>query len=87
MRKGHDGEKRKKIRQGKILATHTADYGFRFNAARDGYEVDEEKMAVVRRIFRWVGVDGWSLRRVRTTLDALGIEPPGGRFNKSGRWN
>jgi site-specific DNA recombinase len=79
--------KRKKIRQGKILATHTADYGFRFNAARDGYEVDEEKMAVVRRIFRWVGVDGWTLRRVRTTLDALGIEPPGGRFNKSGRWN
>jgi site-specific DNA recombinase len=43
--------KRKKVQQGKILATHTADYGFRFNAARDGYEVDEEKMAIVRQIF------------------------------------
>src|SRR3712207_6279587 len=45
--------KRKKVQQGKILATHTADYGFRFNAARDGYEVVEEKMAIVRNIFRW----------------------------------
>jgi site-specific DNA recombinase len=39
--------KRKKVRQGKILATHTADYGLRFNASRDGYEVDEDKMALV----------------------------------------
>lgn len=78
--------KRKKVRQSKILATHTADYGFRFNAARDGYEVDEEEMAIVRRIFRWVG-EGWPLNRIKKTLDALGIEPPGGRFNKLGRWN
>lgn len=79
--------KRKKVRQGKILATHTADYGFRFNTARDGYEVDEEKMAVVRRIFRWIGVEGWTIRRVRKALDDLGAEPPGGYMNKSRRWN
>jgi site-specific DNA recombinase len=78
--------KRKKARQGKILATHTADYGFRFNAARDGYEVDEEKMAVVKRIFRWIGVEGWNIRRVRKTLDDLSVEPPGGYMNKSGLW-
>jgi site-specific DNA recombinase len=79
--------KRKKVRQGKILATHTADYGFRFNAARDGYEVDEEKMAITRRIFRWIGIEGLSIRRVRKTLDDLGIEPPGGYMNKSRMWN
>jgi site-specific DNA recombinase len=79
--------KRKKVRQGKILATHTADYGFRFNAARDGYEVDEERMAIVRRIFWWIGVEGWNIRRVRKTLDDLSIEPPGGYMNKSGLWN
>src|ERR671913_2429840 len=79
--------KRKKARQGKILATHTADYGFRFNAARDGYEVDEEKMAVVKRIFRWIGVEGWAIRRVRKALDDLGVEPPGSHMNKSGLWN
>jgi site-specific DNA recombinase len=79
--------KRKKVRQGKILATHTADYGFQFNAARDGYEVDEKKMAVVKRIFRWIGVEGWTIRRVRKALDDLGIEPPGSYMNKSGLWN
>jgi site-specific DNA recombinase len=79
--------KRKKVQQGKILATHTADYGFRFNAARDGYEVDEKKMTVVKRIFRWIGVEGWTIRRVRKALDDLGIEPPGGYMNKSGLWN
>jgi site-specific DNA recombinase len=79
--------KRKKVQQGKILATHTANYGFWFNAARDGYEVDEEKMSVVRRIFRWIGVERWSIRRVRKMLDDLGIEPPGGHMNKSRMWN
>jgi site-specific DNA recombinase len=79
--------KRKKVQQGKILATHTADYGFRFNAARDGYEVDQKKMTVVKRIFRWIGVEGWTIRRVRKTLDDLGVEPPGGYMNKSGLWN
>jgi hypothetical protein len=69
------------------LATHTADYGFRFNAARDGYEVDEEKMAVVKRIFRWIGIEGWSIRRIRKALDDLGVEPPGSHMNKSGLWN
>ena len=52
--------KRKKVQQGRILATHTADYGFQFNVRRDGYQIDEEKMAVVRRIFRWIGVEGRS---------------------------
>jgi hypothetical protein len=28
------------------------------NATRDGYEVDEERMAVVRRAVRMVGVEG-----------------------------
>jgi site-specific DNA recombinase len=79
--------KRKKVLQGKILATHTADYGFQFNAARDGYEVDEEKMALVKRIFRWIVVEGWSIRRVRKALDDLGVEPPGSHMNKSGLWN
>ena len=48
--------KLQKAQQGKIIATSAPDYGFRYNAARDGYEIDEEKMGVVRRIFRMVGV-------------------------------
>src|ERR671921_2006279 len=37
--------KLRKAREGKVVAGHTPNYGFRYNAARDGYEVDEEKMA------------------------------------------
>ena len=58
-----------------------------FNTTRDGYEIDAEKMAIVRRIFRWIGVEGWSIRRVRKALDDLGVEPPGSYMNKSGLWN
>src|ERR671917_1606278 len=43
--------KLKKVRDGKILANNCADYGFRYNAAREGYVVDEGTMPVVRRIF------------------------------------
>jgi hypothetical protein len=36
--------------------------GFKFNATRDGYEVDEEAMRIVlRRIFYMVGVEGRTL--------------------------
>jgi site-specific DNA recombinase len=47
--------KLRKVREGKIVAGPAPAYGFRFNAARDGYEVDEEAMAVVSRIFRLSG--------------------------------
>src|SRR5687768_6838265 len=39
--------KLRKAREGKVVAGHTPNYGFRFNEGRNGYEVDE-KMAVVR---------------------------------------
>src|SRR5688572_18245530 len=56
--------KLRKAREGKVVAGHSPNYGFRYNAARDGYEVDEEKMAVVRRIFRMVAVEGVSTHGV-----------------------
>jgi DNA invertase Pin-like site-specific DNA recombinase len=47
-----------KAREGKVVGTHRSRFGFRFNEAKDGYEVDEEQMTVVRRIFRMVGLEG-----------------------------
>jgi site-specific DNA recombinase len=44
-------------------------------------------MAIVKRIFRWIGVESWTIRRVRRALDELGVEPPGSYMNKSRRWN
>jgi len=70
--------KMRKAREGKVVAGHTPNYGFRYNAARDGYEVDEEKMAVVRRIFRMVSAEGVSTHVVARTLEREGVPNPGG---------
>jgi hypothetical protein len=78
--------KLKKHREGKILANSCADYGFSYNASRDGYVVDEETMPVVRRIFRMVGLEGASITGVARALNSEGIEPPGAPWTKSGRW-
>src|SRR5215213_11506541 len=39
--------KRRKAREGQIVAGPHPNYGFRFNEARDGYLIDEEKIAVI----------------------------------------
>jgi len=41
-----------------VIPTHTPDYGFEYNDARDNYVVNEEEMRVVKRVFRMVGVEG-----------------------------
>jgi site-specific DNA recombinase len=43
--------KRRKAREGKIVAGPRPNYGFRFNEERDGHLIDEEMMALIRRIF------------------------------------
>jgi hypothetical protein len=44
-----------------VVAGPRPNYGFSFNENRDGYLVDEEKIAVIRRIFRRVGAEGMTL--------------------------
>jgi site-specific DNA recombinase len=78
--------KLKKLREGKIVANNCADYGFLFNATRDGYVVDEGTMPVVRRIFRMVGMEGASITSVARTLNREGVTPPNSPWSKSGRW-
>jgi len=79
MRRG----KRSKAKQGKLVACPQPDYGFRYDEARDGYEVDELRMALIRRIFRMVGVEGMTLNAVARRLEAEGIPAPRG----GGTWN
>ncbi|HET9966227.1 MAG TPA: recombinase family protein [Rubrobacter sp.] len=67
----------RKAREGKVVATRSPRYGFKLNAARDAYEVDEEKMAVVRRIFREVA-DGTTLRAIALKLEREGVPTPRG---------
>jgi site-specific DNA recombinase len=71
--------KLRKAREGKIVATKHPTYGFRYNASRDGYEVDQEAMAVVARIFRMVGTEGIAIRGVKRTFEREGLPSPQGK--------
>jgi site-specific DNA recombinase len=71
-----------KARQGKIIAKHTPNYGFRFNEGRDNYVVDEETMPVVRRIFRMIGVEGSSIRGAKRALEDDGVPVPSRKSGK-----
>jgi site-specific DNA recombinase len=78
--------KLRKAREGKILANNSIDYGFKYNATRDAYLVDEEAMSVVRRIFYIVAVEGESIKGVAKALNREGVKPPVSPWSKSGRW-
>jgi len=71
--------KLRKAREGKVIANNSVDYGFKYDAARDGYEVDETTMPTVRRIFRMVGSEGHSLRKTKRRFDIEGLPTPGGK--------
>ena len=73
----------RKAREGKIVAGPSPNYGYRFNESRDAYLVDEEKMAVARRVFKMVGAKGMTLNSARRALEDEGIPSPSGRR----RWN
>jgi site-specific DNA recombinase len=75
--------KLRKAREGKVLAVRRTKYGFALNATRDGFEVDEEKMQVVRRVFHLVGVEGHTLYKVKTTFEREGLPAPAG----GARWD
>jgi site-specific DNA recombinase len=68
--------KLKRAREGKVVPTHTPDFGFRYTSDREGYEVDPEQMAVVRRIFEMVGREGKTLHGTKKVLDREGVPTP-----------
>jgi site-specific DNA recombinase len=73
--------KLQKARQGKVVSGPRPNFGFKYNAARDNYIVDEEQMRVMVRIFREVGAEGRTMYAVKAALDKEGVVPPsGGRF-------
>jgi site-specific DNA recombinase len=69
--------KLRKAREGKLIASHTPKYGFRFDEGRTGYLVDDVAMRVVRRIIEMVA-SGTPMWRVKTTLEAEEVPAPGG---------
>jgi DNA invertase Pin-like site-specific DNA recombinase len=63
---------------GYVVPTHTPTYGYRVAGERTKrvYEVEEEHMAVVRRVFEMVGVRRFGNRTVARTLNAEGVPSP-----------
>jgi len=70
--------KLRRAREGKVVPTHTPAYGFRYTRDREGYEVDPEKMATVRRIFEMVALEGKTLHGVKKVFDREGVPTPTG---------
>ena len=71
--------KLRKAREGNIVNTKRTRYGFKANADGTGYEVDEEKMGIVRRIFHMIGVDKVGVHGVITAFKKEGIPTPTGK--------
>lgn len=70
--------KLEQARSGFVVPTHTPTYGFKVAGDRTKrvYEVEEEHMATVRRIFEMVGVEGLGNRTVAKILNSDGIDTP-----------
>ena len=70
--------KLRKAREGKVIASHTPNYGFKYNATRDGYEVDEQAMRVVRSTFRMIGQERLTFYKTKRVLERAGIPTASG---------
>ncbi len=69
---------RRKVSEGRILgASPSPRFGFRYDGARTGYEVDAETMPVMRRIFEMLAA-GEPVKAVASVLDADGVSTPRG---------
>jgi site-specific DNA recombinase len=69
--------KRARVAGGRPLAGHSALYGYRWNATRTGFEIDEEQAPIVRWIFAEIA-GGASLRGLANALTRRGIPLPDG---------
>jgi site-specific DNA recombinase len=67
-----------KAREGKIVAGRKPKYGFSFTAGKNSLLVDEEQMAVVRRIFEMVGPGAKTINATGLTLSREGVPTAGG---------
>ena len=68
-----------KARKGLMPGGNQVHYGFRFAGGKaEQYEVCPEKMALVERIFRMVGVEGRSISAVKKAFESEGVPTPRG---------
>ena len=76
--------KLRKAREGKIIAGRMAGhgraaFGFKYNEARDGLLIDEERILIVKRMFHMAGLEGSPVYAIKRALDADGVPTPTGK--------
>lgn len=71
--------KLKKARSGSIVNAKRTRFGFKATPDGKGYEVDEEQMRVVRRIFHMIGVEKAGIREVIRNLKRTTVLTPRGK--------
>ena len=72
--------KQRKAREGRITTTCAA-FGFDYNATRDGYVVNPNRMEVMRRIFYMAGVEKTTIYAIKQDLERRGLRTPSGKAN------
>ncbi|MBA2713526.1 MAG: recombinase family protein [Rubrobacteraceae bacterium] len=70
--------KQRRAREGQVIGNQTANLGFRYDEGRNGLEVDEETMPVVREIFRMIGAEGRPIYATKKELERRRIPTPYG---------
>jgi len=71
--------KQRRAREGKVIGNQKPNLGFRYDEGRNGLEVDEETMPVVREIFRVIGAEGQPIYAAKKELERHGISTPYGK--------
>jgi site-specific DNA recombinase len=71
-------------RSGSVSVFGQAPFGYRYVDRKAGggtarFEIADDQAEVVRRIFMWVAVDGFSLAEVARRLEIQGVATPSGR--------
>lgn len=62
--------KEKRAREGKVMGSQKAPYGFVYRAGE--FELVEEEARYVKKMFEWIAVEGCSLYEVKRRLDEYG---------------
>lgn len=70
--------KLQKAREGKVMVCRKPRYGFKTNGTKDSFEVEEETMTIVRRIFHMVGVESMSHNAIMRVFEREGVPTPAG---------
>jgi site-specific DNA recombinase len=66
-----------RAREGKVVPTHTPDYGFCYSEDRSTYAIVPNEMEVVRRIFDLIS-EGRAIRYVKRALESDNVPTPNG---------